>query len=131
MNSIFSKLKTSATLWSVIGGFVLAAVNIIWGNDTTASSISSAILFAAPAASYIISKFVLRIKMADVNGDGTISLQELANALSIAANETSDDAQKVVDAFESIITTLENNKEVNALDSHGETTHGEEGEVKC
>lgn len=130
MNSIFSKLKTSATLWSVIGGFVLAAVNIIWGADTTASSISSAILFAAPAASYIVSKFVLRIKMADVNGDGSISLQELAEALNLAANETSDEVQKVVDAFENVMSTLEN-KEISALDSHGETTHGEEGEMKC
>jgi hypothetical protein len=131
MNSIFSKLKSSATLWSVIGGFVLAAVNIVWGNDSTASSISSAILFAAPAASYIISKFVLRIKMADINGDGTISLQELADALNLAANETSNEAQKVVDAFQSIIVTLEDNKEASALSSHGETTHGEEGENKC
>ena len=106
MNSIFSKLRSSATLWSVIGGFVLAAVNIVWGTDSTAASISSAIMFAIPASSYIISKFVLRIKMADTNNDGQISLQELAAALSIAASETTDDAQAVINAVESVLGTL-------------------------
>ena len=106
MNSIFSKLRSSATLWSVIGGFVLAAVNIVWGTDSTAASISSAIMFAIPASSYIISKFVLRIKMADTNNDGQISLQELAAALSIAASETTDDAQAVMNAIESVLGTL-------------------------
>jgi hypothetical protein len=126
MNSIFSKLKTSATLWSVIGGFVLAGVNIIWGTDNTASSISSAILFAAPAASYIVSKFILRIKLADVNKDGEISLQELATALKLVVNETSDEAQEVIDAFGNIIDTLA--KDEGALASHGETVHDKAGE---
>lgn len=106
MNSIFSKLKSSATLWSVIGGFVLAVVNIVWGDDSTAASISSSIMFAVPAAAYIVSKFVLRIKMADVNGDGEISLQELAAALNIAASETSDEAKDVVDAIGNVLGTL-------------------------
>lgn len=126
MNSIISKLKTSATLWSVIGGFVLAGVNIIWGSDTTASSISSAILFAAPAASYIVSKFVLRIKLADVNKDGEISLQELAAALNLAVNETSDEAKEVIDAVNNIIETLA--KDEGAPASHGEVSHGKAGE---
>ena len=126
MNSIFSKLKTSATLWSVIGGFVLAGVNIVWGADTTASSISSAILFAAPAASYIVSKFILRIKLADVNKDGEISLQELAAALNLAVNETSDEAKEVIDAVSDIIETLA--KDEDALASHGETVHDKAGE---
>lgn len=115
MNSIFSKLKSSATLWSVIGGFVLAVVNIIWGDDSVASSISSAILFALPAAAYIVSKFVLRIKMADVNGDGQISLQELAAALNLAASETSDEAKEVIDAVSLIIETLTNQENNNTL----------------
>lgn len=103
MNSIFSKLKSSATLWSVIGGFVLGIANIIWGADTAASSISSAILFAAPSVAYIVSKFALRIKLADVNNDGKISLPELAAALNLAASETSDEAKDVQDAFWNII----------------------------
>ena len=115
MNSIFSKLKTSATLWSVIGGFVLAVVNIIWGDDSVASSISSAVLFAIPAAAYIVSKFVLRIKMADVNGDGEISLQELAAALNLAASETSDEAKEVIDAVKIIIETLTKEANNNTL----------------
>lgn len=108
MNSIFSKLKSSATLWSVIGGFVLAVVNIIWGDDSVAASISSSIMFALPAAAYIVSKFVLRIKMADMNGDGQISLEELAAALNLAASETSDEAKEVIDAVGNVIVTLAN-----------------------
>lgn len=128
MNSIFSKLKSSATLWSVIGGFILAGANIIWGADTTASSISSAILFSAPSVAYIVSKFILRIKMADVNSDGSISLEELAVALSAAANETSDEAQKVIDAFGDVIVALSKKVEdSSALTGHGETIHDEEG----
>lgn len=106
MNSMFSKLKSSATLWSVIGGFVLGIANIIWGSDTTASSIASAVLFAAPSVAYIVSKFALRIKLADVNNDGKISLQELAIALNTAASETSDDAQDVVNAFWNVIEAI-------------------------
>jgi hypothetical protein len=108
MNTILTKLKTSATLWSVVGGFVLGFANILWGADDTAASVSSAILFAVPAASYIVSKFALRIKMADMNNDGTISLQELAAALNLAASETSDEAKEVIDAVGSVIVTLAN-----------------------
>lgn len=108
MNTILTKLKTSATLWSVVGGFVLGFANILWGADDTAASVSSAILFAVPAASYIVSKFALRIKMADMNNDGTISLQELAAALNLAASETSDEAKEVIDAVGSVIITLAN-----------------------
>jgi hypothetical protein len=108
MNTILTKLKTSATLWSVVGGFVLGFANILWGADDTAASVSSAILFAVPAASYIVSKFALRIKMADMNNDGAISLQELAAALNLAASETSDEAKEVIDAVGSVIVTLAN-----------------------
>lgn len=115
MNSVFSKLKSSATLWSVIGGFVLAGANIIWGNDSTAASVSSAIMFVIPAAAYITSKFALRIKMADTNKDGEISLQELAAALNLAASETSDEAKEVIKAVDSIIVTLSNQIEKDTL----------------
>ena len=129
MNTILTKLKTSATLWSVVGGFVLGLANIAWGADTTASSISSAIMFSAPAVAYIVSKFCLRIKMADANKDGEISLQELAAALNLAARETSDEAKEVVDAFGDVIVALANQVEKeNSLASHGETSHDREGE---
>ena len=108
MNTIVTKLKTSATLWSVIGGFILGFANLAWGEDTTAASISSAILFAAPSVAYIVGKFMLRIKLADTNKDGQISLQELAIALNIAANETSDEAQEVINAMGNVINTLVN-----------------------
>ena len=113
-------------MWSVIGGFVLAAVNIVWGDDNTAASISSAIMFALPAASYIASKFALRIKMADVNKDGEISLQELAAALSLAASETSDEAKEVINAVESVLSTL---AAKDALSS--QEFPDEEGEEEC
>ena len=131
MNSVFSKLKSSATLWSVVGGFILAGVNIIWGDDSVASSVSSAIMFALPAASYIISKFMLRIKMADVNQDGEISLQELAAALSLAASETSDEAKEVIEAIGSVIVTLANQaKEESTLVDQAEVPDVE-GEEEC
>ena len=129
MNSIFSKLKTSATLWSVIGGFILAIANIVWGEDSAANSISSAIMFAIPAASYIVSKFILRMKLADVNNDGEISVQEFANVLNSVINETSKEGQEVIDAFGKIIITLAGQVEdESALTGHGETIHDEEGE---
>ena len=103
MRTIFDKLKTSATLWSVIGGFVLGIANIIWGADSTATSISSAVMFSAPAVAYIISKFYLRIKLADVNNDGKVSLQELVAALSAASVETEDEVKDVVDILKPII----------------------------
>ena len=130
MNSIVSKLKTSATLWSVIGGFVLAGANIIWGADSTAASISSAIMFSAPAAVYIVSKFALRIKMADVNNDGQISLQELAAALNTAASETSDEAKEVIDAIGSVIVTLASQVEQQST-LVDQAKPDVEGEVKC
>ena len=126
MNSIFLKLKSSATLWSVIGGFVLAVVNIVWGNDSTAASVSSSIMFAVPAAAYIVSKFILRIKMADVNKDGEISLQELAAALNLAASETSDEAKDVIDAIENVIGALAN--QLNDMSLVNQETPDVEGE---
>lgn len=129
MNSIFKKLGTSATLWSVIGGFILGLANILWGNDSTASSISGAVMFSFPAVAYIVGKFYLRIKMADANKDGTISLQELAAALDLAARETSDEAKEVVNAFGDIINTLANQVEKEkALTVNGEESHDREGE---
>jgi len=126
MNTIFTKLKTSATLWSVVGGFILGLANIVWGNDTTASSVSSAIMFSAPAVAYIVSKFYLRIKMADANKDGEISLQELAAALNLAARETSDEAQEVIDAINSVLGTLATK---DALGSQEFPDEG--GEIEC
>lgn len=129
MNTIFTKLRTSATLWSVVGGFILGFANIVWGADTTASSVSSAIMFSAPAVAYIVSKFYLRIKMADANKDGEISLQELAAALTLAARETSDEAQEVVNAFRDVINTLASQVEQeNALTVNGEESLDREGE---
>ena len=64
--------------------------------------------------------------MADVNKDGEISLQELATALKLVVNETSDEAQEVIDAFGNIIDTLA--KDEGALASHGETVHDKAGE---
>lgn len=129
MNTIFTKLKTSATLWSVVGGFILGLANIVWGADSTATSASSAVMFSAPAVAYIVGKFYLRIKMADANKDGTISLQELAAALTIAARETSNEAQEVVGAFKDVMDALTAQAEKeNALAVHGEESHGREGE---
>lgn len=129
MNTIFTKLRTSATLWSVVGGFILGFANIVWGNDSTASSVSSAIMFSFPAVAYIVSKFYLRIKMADANKDGEISLQELAAALDLAARETSDEAKEVVEAFRNVINTLANQVEQeNALTVNGEESLDREGE---
>ena len=125
MNTIFTKLKTSATLWSVVGGFVLGLANIVWGADSTASSISSAILFAVPAASYIVSKFALRIKMADINADGQISLQELATALSVAASETTDETKEVIEIIGNVMDTLSKKE---ALIDQGKTVPDKEGE---
>lgn len=126
MNTVCTKLKTSATLWSVIGGFILGIANLIWGADTTASSISSAILFAAPAVTYIAGKYCLRIKMADIDADGKISLQELAIALSIAANETSEEAQQVIDAFGDVLFTFA--EQTDALVDQGDFVPDKEGE---
>lgn len=129
MNTIFTKLKTSATLWSVVGGFILGFANIVWGADSTASSISSAVMFSFPAVAYIVGKFYLRIKMADANKDGEISLQELAAALTLAARETSDEAKEVVDAFRDVINTLASQVEQeNALTVNGEESLDKEGE---
>lgn len=125
MNTMLTKLKTSATLWSVVGGFVLGLANIVWGSDDTAASISSAILFAVPAASYIISKFALRIKMADINADGQISLQELATALSLAASETTDETKEVIEIIGNVMDTLSKNE---ALVGQGKLVPGKEGE---
>jgi hypothetical protein len=93
---MINKLKSSATLWAVIGGFILGAANLIWGNDTTASTIASAIIVVAPSVSYIISKFVLRIRMADIDADGKISLEELIFAIKEAVDDTSDEGKKVL-----------------------------------
>lgn len=106
MRNIFTKLKTSATFWSVIGGFILSLVNIVWGEDTVATSVSSAVMFAAPAVAYIVSKFYLRIKMADTNKDGKVSLYELVTALSIAAKETGSETKEVIDVFSKVVEEL-------------------------
>lgn len=129
MNTILTKLKTSATLWSVVGGFILGLANIVWGDDSSAASVSSAVMFSFPAVTYIVSKFYLRIKMADANKDGKISLQELAAALSLAATETSDEAKEVVDAFGDVIIALANQVEKErTLAVNGEESIGREGE---
>ena len=52
---------------------------------------------------------------ADTNKDGTISLQELAAALHLAASETSDEAKEVINAVDSIIATLSNQIEKDTL----------------
>lgn len=111
MNNIFTKLKTSATFWSVIGGFVLGLVNIVWSDDNVATSVSSAVMFSAPAVAYIVGKFYLRIKLADTNNDGKVSLHELATALSTAAKETSNETKEVIDVFSSVIEALTNEAE--------------------
>lgn len=105
MNTMLTKLKTSATLWSVIGGFILGFANVIWGDDSTAATVASTVCFVAPSVAYIVGKFTLRIKMADVDKNGKIDLQELAAALNLAASETSEEAKEVVDAVGNVLET--------------------------
>ena len=103
MNTMLTKLKTSATLWSVVGGFILGFANVVWGDDSTAATVASTVCFVAPSVAYIVGKFTLRIKMADVDKNGKIDLQELAAALNLAANETSDEAKEVIDAVGNVL----------------------------
>ena len=106
MNTIITKFKTSATLWSVVGAFILAMVNLIWGNDNNVSTIASAIIAIIPASIYIYQKFKLRIVFADSNNDGKISVEELAAAIKIAFEESNTELQTASDAIETIIDVI-------------------------
>lgn len=117
MNTIITKLKTSATLWSVIGAFVLAAVNLIWGSDNTASTIASAIIAIIPASIYIYQKFKLRIASADSNGDGKISVEELATAIKIAFEDSNVELQTVSDTIGTIVDVVSKNTSVSTSNS--------------
>lgn len=106
MNTIITKFKTSATLWSVVGAFILAMVNLIWGNDNNVSTIASAIIAIVPASIYIYQKFKLRIVFADSNNDGKVSVEELAAAIKIAFEESNTELQTASDAIETIIDVI-------------------------
>ena len=106
MNTIVTKFKTSATLWSVVGAFIIAMINLIWGNDNNVSTIASAIIAIIPASIYIYQKFKLRIVFADSNSDGKISVEELAAAIKIAFEESNTELQTASDAIESIIDVI-------------------------
>lgn len=106
MNSILSKLKTSATLWSVIASFVLGVVTLIWGDQSVAMYAATTLMAVVPSAVYIYSKFKLRISLADVNNDGKIDLHELAAALKQAATETSAESQEVLDAVCDVVVAI-------------------------
>ena len=106
MNTIITKFKTSATLWSVVGAFILAMVNLIWGNDNNVSTIASAIIAIIPASIYIYQKFKLRIVFADSNNDGKVSVEELAAAIKIAFEESNTELQTASDAIETIIDVI-------------------------
>lgn len=117
MNTIFTKLKTSATLWSVIGAFALAAVNLIWGSNNTTSTIASAIIAIIPASIYIYQKFKLRIATADSNSDGKISVEELAAAIKIAFEDSNAELKTASDAIGTIVDTLSKNANVSTSNS--------------
>ena len=72
---------------------LLAAVNLIYGSNNTASSIASAIIAIIPAS--ISSTRSSRIVYADSNSDGKISVEELVAAIKIAF-EDSDKELKTV-----------------------------------
>lgn len=106
MNTIFGKLKTSATLWSVIGSFVLGVVTLVWGDQSVAMYAATTLMAVVPSAVYIYSKFKLRIALADTNGDGKIDLHELAVALKQAATETSAESQEVLGAVYDVVVAI-------------------------
>lgn len=106
MNSIFNKLKTSATLWSVIGSFILGIITFVYGDNSLASYTATTLMAVVPAAVYIYSKFKLRIALADTNNDGKIDLHELAIALTQAANESSTEAQEVLEAVWNVVVAI-------------------------
>jgi len=117
MNTIITKLKTSATLWSVIGAFALAAVNLIYGSNNTASSIASAIIAIIPASIYIYQKFKLRIASADSNSDGKISVEELAAAIKIAFEDSNVELKTASDAIGTIVEVISKNTNVSTSNS--------------
>lgn len=106
MNTIFTKLKTSATLWSVIGGFAMATVIQVWGNDSTACYIATALTAICPSVAYIVGKFALRIKAADANNDNKLDSVELVNALKLAVGDTKGEAKFIVDTVVEVIKAL-------------------------
>jgi len=117
MNTIITKFKTSATLWTVIGAFALAAVNLIYGNNNTASSIASAIIAIIPASIYIYQKFKLRIVYADSNSDGKISVEELVAAIKIAFEDSDKELKTVSDAIGTIVDAISKNTSVSTSNS--------------
>ena len=117
MNTIITKFKTSATLWTVIGAFALAAVNLIYGSDNTASSIASAIIAIIPASIYIYQKFKLRIVYADSNSDGKISVEELVAAIKIAFEDSDKELKTVSDAIGTIVDIISKNTSVSTSNS--------------
>ena len=117
MNTIIAKFKTSATLWTVIGAFALAAVNLIYGSNNTASSIASAIIAIIPASIYIYQKFKLRIVYADSNNDEKISVEELIAAIKIAFEDSDKELKTVSDAIGTIVDIISKNTSVSTSNS--------------
>ena len=106
MNTIFSKLKTSATLWTVIAGVVVGVAQMMGADGNAVSTIAGAIIVVVPSTAYIISKFCLRIKAADINQDGKVSMTEFANALAAAMKDTQTQADTVKDSIGDIMDAL-------------------------
>ncbi|MFA5433207.1 MAG: hypothetical protein WC319_10150, partial [Candidatus Paceibacterota bacterium] len=93
------------------------AVNLIYGNNNTASSIASAFIAIIPASIYIYQKFKLRIASADSNSDGKISVEELAAAIKIAFEDSNAELKTASDAIGTIVDVISKNTSVSTSNS--------------
>ena len=106
MNTIFTKLKTSATLWGVIAGIVVGIATLQGADGSLIETISGAVITVIPLTVYIYGKFKLRIAAADANNDGKVSLSELYTALTAAASDTSTQVAEIKTAVETVASAV-------------------------
>lgn len=102
MNTILTKLKTSATLWGVIAGIVVGVATLQGADGSLIETISGAVITVVPLTVYIYWKFKLRIAAADTNGDGKISLSEMYTALTSAVSDTTTQVSEIKTAVETV-----------------------------
>lgn len=81
-----------------------AAANLIWGSDSTISVVASVIIGAVPSAIYIVETFITKIKLADANNDGKITITELSAAIRWAFEDCGGDIQAVTEAIDNVVT---------------------------
>lgn len=93
---------------------LLAGANLLWGSDSNISTIGSIVVGVVPSIIYIVQAFAVKIKAADTNKDGKVTIDEIAAAIKYALADCTDEIKAVGAAVETVVgvvTAIEGDEE--------------------